>query len=139
MSLSNLAHYRGPAPRTNPPPNNASLKDRVPAPAAPAPAALIPAEVQQRIAIETLTPDDVRDLSIESINLLIPHNPKLVGQLIINAGKMRRGELPLGMFRLGATARAVLLCGEMRRGCELNEEEADFMATFLESIGAAGA
>jgi hypothetical protein len=96
----------------------------------------MPAEVQRCIAIETLTVADVTDLSVSTINALVPHRPDLVAELIVNSGKRRRAELPMNPSTLRPMARAILLSGELRRGRELNEEERDFMASFLESIGA---
>ena len=105
-----------------------------PASAAPAPAAAV---VQPtRVDVEHLTAADVRDLSFATIGLLTPINPKLVADLIINAGKMRRAELPMNTFAMRPLARCILLAGEKRRGRELCDADAQFLADYLDEIGA---
>jgi hypothetical protein len=105
----------------------------------PTPVALVPsvpAETQHRIAIENLTADDVRNLSIATINALIPYNRKVVAQAIVDAGRRRRGELETPAASLKPIARFVKLAGERRRGRALNEEEDAFMVEFPASVGA---
>ena len=86
--------------------------------------------------VEQLTLNDVRghDLSVAAINALIPINPSLVAQLITDAGKRARGELPATPppSALHPTARAVILAGEKARGRTLDVEEAEFLSTFVE-------
>ena len=141
MSLSNLAPFRY---QTN---NNAVSKDRgrqpTPAPAAAAPVAVARSvstdtqvREQPRVAVEQLTAADVRDLSFATIGLLTPINPKLVADLIINAGKMRRAELPMTTVAMRPAARAILLCGELRRGHQLNDADRGFLDDYLDEIGA---
>jgi hypothetical protein len=135
MSLSPLW---GPRPRARQQPDTASLKERAPAPAAehaPVPAP-VSAEVQRRIAIEHLTPDDVADLSVTTINTLVPLNPKLIAQLIIDSGKRRRAELPMNTSTLRPLARCILLAGEKRRGQELSDADEEFLNAYLDEIGA---
>jgi hypothetical protein len=131
MSLSNLTSFRH---QTN---NNAISKERGRVPVAPAsadaqPSAPAPAAVQStRVAVERLVAADVRDLSFATIGLLTPINPKLVADLIINAGKMRRAELPLNTVTMQPLARAIVLSGEKRRGRELSASDEQFLADFL--------
>jgi hypothetical protein len=89
-----------------------------------------------RVDIEHLTTADVAGLSFETIGMLVKENPKLVANMIVDAAKMRRAEMPMNPSTLRPVARAIVLSGERRRGRELNAEEAAFMADFLESIGA---
>ena len=86
--------------------------------------------------IEQLSVDDAHALSIESVNALIPISPALVGRMVIDAGRRRRAELPLSMTPLSSQARAILLCGELRRGRQLSESDRVFLDAYLESIGA---
>jgi hypothetical protein len=135
MISSTLSPLWSPRVRAQQPPAKAAPVSvpSVFAPSAPA-APSVPAEVQRRVAIETLTIDDVTGLSVASVNSLVPHRPDLIGELVVRAGKMRRAELPMDTFAMRPIARAIVLSGERRRGRELNEEEAAFMAEFLETI-----
>ena len=101
------------------------------------PAAPVAADVQEgRVAsvdttrapprVEELTVDAARALSVETINLLVKENPVLVGRLVTDAGKRRRGELPTPMTSIRPAARAILLCGELRRGHQLNDADRGF-------------
>ena len=102
MSLSNLALGRGRVPAA---PVSADPRASLPAPAAVHP------------SVERLTADDVHDLSVETINALVPINPTLVAQLITQAGARARGELPLApLSSLRPAARAICLAGERARG-----------------------
>ena len=101
-------------------------------PSAPAPAVVQPT----RVAVEHLTAADVRDLSFATIAALVPLNPSLVAQLIINSGKMRRAELPMSTSAMRPLARCILLAGEKRRGRELCDADAQFLADYLDEIGA---
>ena len=84
-------------------------------------------------AVEQLSADDARALSLETINLLAKENPALVARLIVDAGKRARGELPTApLSSLRPTARAVILSGEKARGRTLNAEEAEFLSAFVE-------
>jgi hypothetical protein len=142
MSLSSLTPIWAPRPRAQQQP---AARERAPVsapsmftPSAPAYLPTVPTpsvETPRRIAIENLTVDDIRDASISTLNALVPHRPDLIGRLIVDAGKMRRAELPLRMSTMRPVARCMVLSGERRRGRELNEEETAFMADFLESIG----
>lgn len=117
MSLSNLAPGRARAVNVSP----------APAPAAPAREQAKPPPVEQ------LTVNDVRDLSLETINALVPINPTLVANLITQAGARARGELPSApMSSLRPAARAIVLAGERARGRELNAEEAEFLTAYVE-------
>jgi hypothetical protein len=99
------------------------------------PAPSVPAEKAQS-RVDRLTVDDVREASTAAINMVIPHNPQVIAQAIIDAGRRRRNELPTPVASLRPAARAILLSGELRRGRQLSEEEAAFMADFLAEIGA---
>jgi hypothetical protein len=129
MSLTPLrSPFLNPRAQQQLPANVVRSKEPDPTPAAP---------VQTRVDIEHLTVADVRELSTATINALIPYNRKVVAQAVIDAGRRRRGELETPMTSLKPIARFILLAGERRRGRELNDEEAGFMADFLESVGAA--
>jgi hypothetical protein len=105
------------------------------APAAPEPSA----EVQRRIAIETLTVADMTDLSIESLNALVPYRPDLIAALIIDAGEMRRGARPMRTSTMRPVARCIVLAGMRRRAEPLSDADEEFLAAFSESPGEAGA
>ena len=111
-------------------------KARVPAPADPVLVPSVFAPVAPQPSVEHLTVADVAGLSFEWIAALVPINPKLVADLIVESGKMRRAKSPMRTSTMRPMARAILLSGERRRGRELNEEDAAFMADFLKSIGA---
>jgi hypothetical protein len=102
MSLSNLANWRGSSPRTNPPPEERA-EISVPN---------VESEQTEHLPIERakstphvdvahLTAADVVGLSTESVNMLIPHNPGLVAQLIIvvagAAAPVQRGVIWVGV------------------------------------------
>lgn len=129
--MSNLSPLFGIRPRQQP--NNASsTRERGTVPAAPAPAAPAPADAQPRVAVEDLSVADVRqDLSTASINSLVPINPKLVGQLIVDAGRRRRAELPMSTVAMRPLARAIILSGMRRRAEPLTEADAEFLSDFL--------
>jgi hypothetical protein len=92
-----------------------------------------PAAVQPRVEVEQLSADDARALSIETVNLLVKDHPAFVARLIVDAGRRARGELPMTTTAsLRPTARAIVLSGEKARGRELSEEEAEFLAEFVE-------
>jgi hypothetical protein len=94
-------------------------------------------KAKPRTAVENLTTADVVGLSVESVNLLVRENPKLVAQLVINAGKMRRAELPTPMASLRPMARCILLAGMKRRAEQISDADEEFLAAFCESIAAA--
>jgi hypothetical protein len=71
--------------------------------------------------------------STSTLNALIPYRPDLIAELVVRAGRMRRAELTATPFAIRPIARAIILSGERRRGRELNEEEAVFMADFLKN------
>ena len=117
-------------PARKPSDNVVSLKEPNSVPVAPAPAAARP-------RVEHLTAADVHnDLSTATINALIPINPELVAQLIIDAGRRRRAELPMNTSTLRPLARAIVLSGKRRRAEPLDDADAEFLAEFLENIGA---
>ena len=101
----------------------------------PTPAVSAPAAVQP--SIERLTVDDVRghDLSIAAINALVPINPSLVAQIILQAGQKARAEITASM-PLHPTARAAVLVYERTRGAQLSDADAEFLSTYLESTRA---
>jgi hypothetical protein len=85
---------------------------------------------------ERLTTADVHDLSTATVNALVPINPSPVAQLIVDAGRKARAELPTALLSsLRPAARAIVLAGEKARGRRLNEEEVDFLSAFAESLG----
>ena len=115
-------------------------KERARVPVAPAstdvqPSA--PVAVQPtRVDVEHLTVVDVSgELSMATVNSLVPLNPRLVAELIIQAGQRRRAELPLSTSTMRPMARAIVLSGEKRRGRELSAADESFLADYLESIG----
>ncbi len=102
-------------------------KDRGHQPAAPASAAVQP-------SVEQLTVNDVHgpNLSTATVNALLPHNPALVAELMIQAYLRARGELPTPMSSLSPVARAICLAGEKARGRELSDADAEFLSSFCE-------
>jgi hypothetical protein len=131
-SMSDLSQGRVPPARVV----RAVSKERGRAPATPVSAAVqpsAPAAVQP--SIEQLTVNDVHDLSIAAINALVPINPSLVAHLIVEAGRKARAEIPAApLSSLRPTARAICLAGERARGRELNAEESEFLAAFVEQL-----
>jgi hypothetical protein len=93
-----------------------------------------PAAPQPRIAIENLTPADVRDLSTATINALVPLNPKLVGQLIIDAGKRRRNEPPMNTPTMRPLSRCILIAGAKRRSEPISDADEEFLCAYLDEI-----
>jgi hypothetical protein len=136
-ALSTLTPFRATAPR---------LKARAPVPAAvreemngrnpqSAKNSNPPVERAKHVDIEQLTVNDVHDLSIAAINALVPINPSLVAQLIVEAGRKARSEIPTApLSSLRPAARAICLAGERARGGELNAEESEFLADFVEQL-----
>ena len=110
------------------------LRRETAAPVAPAAVLVTPQTSQTKpTSVEQLSADDARALSISTINALVKENPALVARLIVEAGRRARGELPTtSLSSLSPTARAIVLAGEKARGRALNEEESDFLSTFLE-------
>jgi hypothetical protein len=138
MSLSDLANWRGASSRTASPAIeternvvqhqtvNANIRF-VPPPAVPE---------QPHVDVEHLTVNDVRDLSTAKINTLIPHRPDLVAQLIVDAGRRRRGELPMNTFAMRPISRCILLSGMKRRSEPLSDADEEYLAAYLDEIGA---
>ena len=136
MISTNLA----PLWRTPRPPqrsyNVVDVKVHTPAAPPPPPATVEPATRATPAEPRRLTLEEARALSIDSINLLIKQDPKLVADMVIAAGARRRGELPMAASEVRPAARAILLSGEARRGRQLNDEERQFMSAYLDEIGA---
>lgn len=95
----------------------------------PAPAAAPP-------RVEELTVDAARALSIDTINLLVREKPGLVARMVIDAGRRRRGELPMSRSELRPAALAVILCGMKRRAEPLTDADEFFLASYLEELDA---
>ena len=136
MSLSNLALTRPPS-RTSPLSINAPVGRVVTADTTRPPAATTPVVEQTKPPpLEHLTVDAARALSIDTVNLLVRENPGLVARMVTDAGRRRRAELPPSMTPLSSQARAILLCGDLRRGRQLAAADSSFLDAYLESIGA---
>jgi hypothetical protein len=100
----------------------------------PAPAAVPRLTERPPPSTESLSAEDGRALSIETVNMLGKENPALLARLISDAGRRARGAAPVSRASLSRTALAYYLVGEKTRGQQISDADAAFLADYIESM-----